>query len=121
MGGRIDHVSRCRCQRRSLPTRRAYDTDLSDGQWSLIEPTIPLARAAMGGLSSASFYAAFKSKEALFRGAVRRYLDPHGQVVASLYDPKAAPRDAVERALRGSARMQTDPSHPAGAWSCCPP
>ena len=71
-------------------------------------------KAAMGGLSSASFYAAFKSKEALFREAVRRYLDTHGQVVASLYDPAVPPRDAVERALRGSARMQTDPSHPAG-------
>ena len=71
-------------------------------------------KAAMGGLSSASFYAAFKSKEALFREAVRRYLDTHGQVVASLYDSAVAPRDAVERALRGSARMQTDRSHPAG-------
>ena len=71
-------------------------------------------KAAMGGLSSASFYAAFTSKEALFREALRRYLDTHGQVVASLYDPAASPRDAVEKALRSSARMQTDPTHPAG-------
>ena len=71
-------------------------------------------KATMGGLSSASFYAAFTSKEALFREALRPYLDTHGQVVASLCDPAALPRDALEKALRGSARMQTDPSHPAG-------
>jgi transposase len=29
--------------RKMPPKRRAYDTDLSDGQWALIEPMIPLA------------------------------------------------------------------------------
>lgn len=29
--------------RKKLPKRRAYDTDLSDGQWGLIEPMIPAA------------------------------------------------------------------------------
>ena len=29
--------------RMKLPRRRVYDTDLSDGQWALIEPMIPLA------------------------------------------------------------------------------
>jgi transposase len=29
--------------RKKPPKRRAYDTDLSDGQWALIEPLIPLA------------------------------------------------------------------------------
>ncbi len=71
-------------------------------------------KAAMGGLSSASFYAAFKSKERLFRDAVRRYLDTHGQAIASLYETSLPPRDAIERALRASARMQTDASHPRG-------
>lgn len=33
--------------RMKLPRRRVYDTDLSDGQWALIEPMIPLA--APGG------------------------------------------------------------------------
>ena len=71
-------------------------------------------KTAMGGLSSASFYAAFTSKEALFREAVRRYLDTHGQALASLHDQSLTARDAVERALLGSARMQSDPSHPLG-------
>ena len=30
--------------RRRAPKRRAYDTDLSDGQWALIEPLIPQAK-----------------------------------------------------------------------------
>ncbi len=71
-------------------------------------------KTAMGGLSSASFYAAFTSKEALFREAVHRYLGTHGQAVASLRDRTVTARDAVERALRGSARMQSDPLHPLG-------
>jgi AcrR family transcriptional regulator len=71
-------------------------------------------RTAMGGLSSASFYAAFRSKEQLFREAVRRYLDTHGRAVASLYDVSLPPREAIERALLASARMQTDESHPQG-------
>lgn len=71
-------------------------------------------KRAMGGLSSASFYAAFGAKEALYREALQLYLATHGKVTAPLYDLSLPPREAVERALRGSATMQTDPSHPAG-------
>lgn len=71
-------------------------------------------RAAMGGISSASFYAAFRSKEALYREALRLYLATHGQVVMPLRDTGLAPRDRVEQALRASARMQADPDHPPG-------
>ena len=71
-------------------------------------------KAAMGGISAASFYAAFGSKEALFREAVDRYLATHGQVMAPLSDPALPPREAVERTLRESARMQTDSAHPFG-------
>ncbi len=71
-------------------------------------------KATMGDISSASFYAAFGSKEALFRSAVDRYLATHGQVTAPLFDKALPPREAIERALRGSARMQADPSHPPG-------
>ena len=82
-------------------------------------------KRAMGGLSSASFYAAFGSKETLFREAVARYNATHGQVTAPLRDQTLAPRAAIEQALRRSARMQTDASHPTGclvalsasAWS----
>ena len=71
-------------------------------------------KAAMGGISAASFYAAFGSKETLFREAVDRYLATHGKVMAPLADPAIPPRVAVEQCLRASARMQTDPAHPLG-------
>ena len=82
-------------------------------------------RTAMGHISSASFYAAFGSKEKLFRNVLDYYLRTHGQVVAPLQDVSFSPRAAVERTLRGSARMQTDTAHPLGclvalstaAWS----
>jgi len=69
---------------------------------------------AMGGISPASFYAAFGSKEQLFRAALDRYIQTHGRVMLALGDLALRPRDAVERMLRQSARMQTDAAHPSG-------
>lgn len=66
------------------------------------------------GISAPSFYAAFGSKEALFRECVQRYLSTYGQVTASLWDTSLAPRDAIETTLRRSAKMQCDPGHPKG-------
>ena len=71
-------------------------------------------KAAMGQISTASFYAAFGAKEALFRLALARYLETHGRVVAPLDDETLPPRDAIEQTLRQSARIQTDPDHPQG-------
>ncbi|MBT2246033.1 TetR/AcrR family transcriptional regulator [Sphingobium sp. BHU LFT2] len=79
------------------------------------EPTsLAQLRESMGGLSSASFYAAFTSKEALFHEVVDRYIRSYGQVTASLKDDTLAPRDAIEMAMRKSAAMQTAQSHPPG-------
>ncbi len=71
-------------------------------------------KEAMGHLSTASFYAAFGSKEALFRTVLDRYLDTHGKVMAVLRDNSLAPQAAIEQALRQSARMQTNVEHPPG-------
>ncbi len=71
-------------------------------------------RRAMGGLSSASFYAAFGSKEGLYREALGLYLRTHGRAVAPLHDVSLPPRDRVELALRASARMQSGEGHPGG-------
>ncbi len=65
-----------------------------------------LKAAIGGGISAPSFYAAFASKEALFKEVVARYIETHGQVVASLWDETLPPREAIEQALRRSARMQ---------------
>ncbi|ANN77472.1 TetR/AcrR family transcriptional regulator [Bordetella flabilis] len=72
-------------------------------------------KAGIGnGISAPSFYAAFGSKEALFQECMQRYLSTYAQVTESLWDPDLAPRDAVEAALRSSARMQCERGHPKG-------
>jgi AcrR family transcriptional regulator len=71
-------------------------------------------RLAMGGISSASFYAAFGSKELLFRETLQRYLDQHGGVVATLRNTSLPARERLERALLGSVDVQTETTHPPG-------
>ncbi len=71
-------------------------------------------KRAMGGLSAASFYGAFGSKERLFREALERYLGTYGMVVAPLHDDALAPREALEAMLRRSAQMQTQAGLPGG-------
>lgn len=69
---------------------------------------------AMGGLSTASFYATFQSKDRLFRQAVERYLETFGEALAPLFDENLPPRQAIECMLRRSANMQTGLGHPSG-------
>ncbi|MCY9589979.1 TetR/AcrR family transcriptional regulator [Paenibacillus chitinolyticus] len=71
-------------------------------------------REAMGGISAASFYAAFESKEALFYEAMNVYKSTYGQVSDSFRDRSLTPKAAIEQVLRRAARMQTDRSHPLG-------
>ena len=66
------------------------------------------------GISAPSFYAAFGSKEALFKEIIERYLETHGRVTESLQDMTMAPREAIELTLRRSAKMQCEPGHPRG-------
>lgn len=67
-----------------------------------------------GGISAPSFYAAFGSKEALFEECVQRYLTTFAQVTECLWDESLPPRQAIETALRQSARMQCEEGHPKG-------
>lgn len=72
-------------------------------------------KACIGnGISAPSFYAAFGSKEALFQECVQRYLSTYAQVTECLWDTHLAPRDAIETALRNSAKMQCERGHPKG-------
>lgn len=71
-------------------------------------------KKVMGGISSASFYAAFESKDALFKEVLARYLATFGQVSANLMNLSLPPRTAIELTLRSSAKMQTGESHPLG-------
>jgi TetR/AcrR family transcriptional repressor for divergent bdcA len=68
----------------------------------------------MGGLSTASFYATFKSKDRLFRRIVDHYLETYGQALSPLFDETLPPKEALEAMLRRSAAMQTSLGHPSG-------
>ncbi len=66
------------------------------------------------GLSSASLYGAFGSKEGLFGKAVEHYIAGPGSVTEVVADEAESPREAIARLLHGSITMQTDTSHPRG-------
>jgi AcrR family transcriptional regulator len=77
--------------------------------------SLSLLKAELGGgISAPSFYAAFGSKETLFDECVQRYLTTFAQVTECLWDETLPPRQAIETALRQSARMQCDDGHPKG-------
>lgn len=73
-----------------------------------------LKAAIGGGITAPSFYAAFGSKEALFQECMERYLATYAQVTHCLWDTTLPPREALETALRRSARMQCERGHPKG-------
>ncbi|MFI7100091.1 TetR/AcrR family transcriptional regulator [Streptomyces sp. NPDC050161] len=99
---------------RGFDTGQAVDAALAlFWQYGYESTSLAQLREVMG-ISSASFYAAFSSKEQLFEAVVQRYLSTYGQVTAVAADEALAPREAVEQTLRRSVRMQTDPSHPSG-------
>ncbi|VEI19403.1 Bacterial regulatory proteins, tetR family [Serratia plymuthica] len=67
-----------------------------------------------GGITAPSFYAAFGSKEALFREVVACYLNSYGRVNDALWDNSLPPREAIETSLRRSVKMQCEDKHPKG-------
>lgn len=101
---------------------RTFDRDTAIEQamnifWQNGYESTSLAQLKAGigkGISAPSFYAAFGSKEALFQECVQRYLATYAQVTEPLWDTRLAPREAIETALRSSARMQCEPGHPSG-------
>lgn len=84
-------------------------------QYGYESTSLAQLKAGIGnGISAPSFYAAFGSKEALFQECVQRYLSTHAQVTEPLWDTGIPPREAIETALRSSARMQWEEGHPTG-------
>ncbi|MGP3783515.1 TetR/AcrR family transcriptional regulator [Paenibacillus sp. 1A_MP2] len=75
---------------------------------------IASAASGHGDISAASFYAAFESKEALYKEAVERYMGTFGRVTESFSDLTLSPRKAIETTLKSTAKMQTDSAHPSG-------
>lgn len=71
-------------------------------------------KAAMGDISSASFYAAFKSKEELFREVIDRYISMYGHASETFKNTNITSRAAMEMGLLEAARFQTENTHPSG-------
>nr|MDT0662562.1 TetR/AcrR family transcriptional regulator [Micromonospora sp. DSM 115978] len=69
--------------------------------------------AAMG-IASPSLYAAFTSKEALFREAVDLYNATEGLVPQQALNSPGSARQAIEAMLRHNARAYADPGNPTG-------
>lgn len=67
-----------------------------------------------GGITAPSFYAAFGSKEALFKETVSCYLNSSGRVNDALWDDSLPPKQAIETSLRRSVKMQCEEHHPKG-------
>lgn len=101
---------------------RSFDRDLAVEQalhlfWEHGYESTSLAQlkaAIGGGITAPSFYAAFGSKEALFKECTERYLATFAQVTECLWDTALAPRDAIATALHRSAKMQCERGHPKG-------
>ena len=75
--------------------------------------SIPQLTAAMG-ISPPSLYAAFGSKDALYREAVKLYLRQYTSFMNHLFDEKISARDAVERALLAAAKQFSQAEHVPG-------
>ena len=70
---------------------------------------------AMGGISPPSLYAAFGSKEELFKEAVAVYRDSIGKVtVSTLEAPGVTTREAIRGMLRATVAHLTEPGEPQG-------
>lgn len=65
------------------------------------------------GINPPSLYAAFGNKEELFKRALDRYADGRANFMCEVLAAPTA-RAVVERVLRGSADLLTDPRHPPG-------
>jgi AcrR family transcriptional regulator len=66
------------------------------------------------GIASARIYAAFGSKQALFREAIQRYESGAGCFADRALAEESLVRDAISRMLRDAATTYTEPSRPQG-------
>ncbi|MCX4834464.1 TetR/AcrR family transcriptional regulator [Streptomyces sp. NBC_01016] len=66
------------------------------------------------GIKSPSLYAAYGSKEELFREALALYAATEGSYTRRALDEQPTARESVEAALRDNAAAYTDPATPRG-------
>lgn len=106
-------------QRRGRP--RGFDRQWALGQamrvfWALgyEGATLSDLQEAMGGITAPSFYAAFGSKEALFREAVELYSKTLGAPMIRELEARPTARAAIEGLLRSAVKAFTKPGLPRG-------
>lgn len=76
--------------------------------------TLTDLQAAMGGITAPSFYAAFGSKEALFREAVELYSSTLGAPVIKALDEQPTARGAIAAVLEAAVNAFCKPGKPRG-------
>ena len=77
--------------------------------------TLAELQHAMGGISPPSLYAAFGSKEELFKEAVAGYMETNGQEGrCALESATLSTREAIEQALRAVVAQSTRAGEPRG-------
>ncbi|ARX86800.1 putative HTH-type transcriptional regulator YcfQ [Streptomyces alboflavus] len=107
---------------RDTALRRAMEVFWTQGY----EATSMTDLTSAMGIASPSLYAAFGSKEALFREAVSLYNDTEGAPMAQALTELPSARDAVEAVLRWNARVFPADGSPSGcmivlaATNCSP-
>jgi len=84
--------------------------------WSLGYEGATLAelQEAMGGITAPSFYAAFGSKEELFREAVELYSSTLGLPMMKALDEQPAARASIQALLDAAVEAFTKPGRPRG-------
>lgn len=104
-------------KKRGRPVAFDYDTALQHAMHAFwqhgYEGTSMSTLMAVMDMNKASIYAAYGSKEALFKKSLERYVQgPASFLVASLAQPTAVA--VVQSMLSQAAYMLTDQSHPVG-------
>jgi AcrR family transcriptional regulator len=68
------------------------------------------------GISQPSLYAAFGSKEGLFKEALNLYLNKYGRFLVQALDDSGLVRDGIRQALLSAARQYSDKEHAPGCF-----
>src|SRR5215510_13954006 len=88
--------------------------------------TLADLQKAMGGITAPSFYAAFGSKEALFKEAVELHIQTEGMRAVKALEEGPTARASIEAMLNVAAEVSSQPGKPhgclivLGAVNCSP-